>query len=138
MKQIVCTLLLAWSIVACHDMKVGYLEYEDAVYTEDTLVVKKVLDPVKDADRIKFEYNWVSLPIEGIRGTQPIFMSIHSVKTEEGDAEKFLAETNVRGNGTFDIPFENNIPTGVYSVTLKVENEDHWGLLPDIFTVVVK
>ena len=138
MRQFVYLLFVILIMVACHDMKVGFLEYENASYSEDTLIIKKELDPEEDADRIKFEYNWVSLPIEGIKGTQPIFMSIYSVKSDDGNIEKFLEETNVRGNGTFDVPFENEIPAGTYTVSLKVENEDHCGILRDIFIVIVQ
>lgn len=136
MRNIIVLLLVV--LYSCHDMKVGYLEYENAVYSKNEMVVKKVLDPIEDADRIQRKYNWVSLPIEGIMGTQPIFISIHSVKTEDGNVEKFLENVNVRGNGTFDVPFENDIPVGTYMITLKVENEDHYGILPDIFTIIVK
>lgn len=138
MKTIIYGLCIVLGLSACHEVKVGYLETENAVYKPDVLEVKKTLDPEEDYDRIEKKYNWISYPIDGIQGTYPMYMTIESVRTEgEGDVAKFLEETTVRGDGTFDIPFENEIPSGKYIVTLKVENEGYSAVLKDIFTVWV-
>lgn len=138
MRTILYCLVLILGLSACHEVKVGYLETENANYDPNILEVKKVLDPVEDADRIEKKYNWISYPIDGLLGTYPMYISIETVRTEEGgDAAKFIAEAKVRGDGTFDIPFENQIPEGKYIITLKVENEGYSALLPDIFTVWV-
>lgn len=136
MKRILCYLLLVLGLVGCHEVKVGYLETENANYDPNILEVKKILDPIEDADRIARKYNWISYPIDGIVGTQPMYMSIASVKEENGgDVQKFIEEVKVRGNGTFDVPFGHQIPEGKYIITLKVENEGYSALLPDIFTI---
>lgn len=138
MKKIIGCLLLILGLLGCHEVKVGYLETENANYNPNVLEVRKTLDPVIDADRIDKKYNWISYPIDGIVGTQPMYMSIASVKEENGgDVQKFLEEVKVRGNGTFDVPFDNQIPEGKYIITLKVENEGYSALLPDIFTIWV-
>ena len=138
MKTIIYSIFLLLSLTACHEVKVGFLETAEARYKPDVLEVKKVLDPVEDADRIARKFNWVSYPIDGVQGTYPMYMKIYAVRTEEsGDTAKFLAETKVRGDGTFDIPFDNEIPAGKYIVTLKVENEGYSAILTDIFTVWV-
>lgn len=138
MKTIIYSLLLTLGLIACQDVKVGYLETENAKYKPDILEVKKTLDPVEDADRIEKKYNWISYPIDGVQGTYPMYMTIHTVRTEGGgDVAKFLAEVKVRGDGTFDVPFENGIPVGKYIITLKVENEGYSAVLPDIFTIWV-
>ena len=83
-------------------------------------------------------YTWSLPPIEGVEGTQPIYITIRQVTTTDGDKVAFLKEVTVRGNGAFDIPVYNNIPAGTYQISLQVENEDYSDILEDIFTIVVK
>lgn len=137
MRMVYCIFLWVM-ITACNDVKVGYLLTENAKYDPDTLIVKKTLDPVIDADRMAKKYNWVTLPMDGIEGTQPILFTIHSVATEGGDVSQFLKDVKVRGNGTFDVSFNNVIPAGTYKITLKVENEGYSDILKDVFTIVVQ
>ncbi len=138
MMKIICVILTILFIYSCHDMSVGYLEYDHAKYSEDKMIVKKELNPEEDAEQIELKYHWVSLPIEGIIGTQPIFMELASVITDTGDVDIFMKEVSVRGNGTIDVPYDHHLPIGTYKVTLKVYNEDHAGMLYDIFTVIVE
>ena len=98
-------------VAACHDVKVGYLETGP---------------------------NWVSPPIQGVEGTQPIYYSIESIKTENGDLDKCLKEIKVRGDGTFDIPFRHSIPAGTYVISLRVKNEGYSKVVKEVFTFIVK
>ena len=125
---------------ACHDMKIGYLEVDAVKYDPNVMVVKKVLDPNdrEDADRIKYGSHWVSSEMQGLLGTEPIKIAIEQVKSEDGDVTRFLEETVVRGNGTFDIPLYTKIPVGTYVVSLQVSNEDHCHVIDSVFTVIVK
>ena len=109
------SIIICLALFSCHDVKVGYLETEAAQYNPNVLEVTKSQDANEPL-------HVVSPPIEGVEGTQPIY----------------ITEVTVRGNGAFDIPVYNNIPAGTYQISLQVENEDHSAILEDIFTIVVK
>ena len=130
MKYIL-SIIICLAQFSCHDVKVGYLETEAAQYNPNVLEVTKSQD-ANDPLHV------VSPPIEGVEGTQPIYITIRQVTTTDGDKVAFLKEVTVRGNGAFDIPVYNNIPAGTYQISLQVENEDYSDILEDIFTIVVK
>ncbi len=125
---------------ACHKMKIGYLEVDTVKYDPNTMIVKKVLDPNDwdDAQRIQDGSHWVSSEMQGLLGTQPIEMAIEHVDSDDGNVEKFLEETVVRGDGTFDIPLYTKIPQGTYIISLRISNEDHCHVVDSVFTVIVK
>lgn len=140
MKKYINLILLLLLIVGCNDMKVGYLDIEYATYDPAIMTVRKELDmdDEDDEDRFNNKAHWVSPAIQGVQGTTPMFMSIHEVRTEGGgDVAKFLEHSKVRGNGQFDVDFENDIPVGKYIITLKVVNEGYDAILTDIFTIEV-
>ena len=130
MKYIL-SIIICLALFSCHDVKVGYLETEAAQYNPNVLEVTKSQD-ANDPLHV------VSPLIEGVEGTQPIYITIRQVTTTDGDKVAFLKEITVRGNGAFDIPVFNNIPAGTYQISLQVENEDYSDILEDIFTIVVK
>lgn len=141
MKKYIYFVLLFIVAIGCNDMKVGYLETNEAVYKPNVLTVRKELDmnDWDDEDRAKWGAHWVSPAIQGILGTNPMMLTIHEVKTEGGgDVAAFLKYTTLRGNGQFDVDFENEIPVGKYIITIKVENEGYTSILKDIFTIEVK
>ena len=117
---------------ACHEVKVGYLETEGALYDPDTMEIKIITDKTETGP------HWISPPIQGVEGTQPICYTIEAVKTEDGDEVEFLKEIKVRGDGTFDIPFQHTIPAGSYVVSLRVRNEGYSKVIKDVFTFLVK
>ena len=130
MKYIVF-IIACLTLLSCHEVKVGFLETEAAQYNPNVLEITKTKDKNEPL-------HIVSPPIEGVEGTQPIYIKIHEVTTTDGNVEDFLKEVTVRGNGAFDVPLWNNIPAGKYVITLQVENEDHSATLKDIFTIVIK
>ena len=130
MKYIL-SIIICLALFSCHHVKVGYLATEAAQYNPNVLEVTKSQD-ANDPLHV------VSPPIEGVEGTQPIYITIRQVTTTDGDKVAFLKEVTVRGNGAFDIPVYNNIPAGTYQISLQVENEDYSDILEDIFTIVVK
>lgn len=126
--------------VSCNNMKPGYLEVQYAAYKPDVMTIRKELDMNNSKDKNRFDkkIHWVSSAIQGIDGTSPIYITIHSVRTDgAGDIAKFLKSTVLRGNGQFDVDFENEIPIGKYIVTIKVKNEGYTEILDDVFTVEV-
>ncbi|MEG2791996.1 MAG: hypothetical protein RSA98_10495, partial [Odoribacter sp.] len=98
-------------LTSCHKMDVGYLETDAAKYDPNELTVKKEPDPSEDWAQTDYGSNWVSAPLSGIDGTCPIRIEIFSVTSPDGgEVPAFLQQTDVRGDGTFDIPLNNTIP----------------------------
>ena len=100
MKYIL-SIIICLALFSCHDVKVGYLETEAAQYNPNVLEVTKSQD-ANDPLHV------VSPPIEGVEGTQPIYITIRQVTTTDGDKVAFLKEVTVRGNGAFGIPVYNH------------------------------
>ena len=138
MKYIYILLLTALAFTSCHKMDIGYLETWAAKYQEDQMTVRKTPDPYEDWAQVEYGSDWVSDPLEGVQGTNPRKITISSVVSPDGgNVETFLKEVTLRGDGTFTVPVENNIPLGTYVVSLSVSNEDHSHILKDIFTIIV-
>ena len=155
----------------CHDVTVGYLETESAVYDPDSLVIRKVLDdnpgepnplydiyiqlgftqeaiavmgiPARintgqDYERSMWGNPWVSVAIQGVLGTSPIYMEISNISTEDGEAEKLKECISVRGNGVIEVPLENEVPVGRYVISLNIHNEGYSNELKNCFTIIVE
>lgn len=60
-----------------------------------------------------------------VEGTRPIFVSIKSITTESGDAEKMWEVLNVSGDGTFSMPVYSDVPVGRYQISLTFTNEGY-------------
>ncbi len=105
-------------LVACNDVTVGYLETENAEYIPDNMEIPQIedLDEVVDALRIKNNAPWVTQPIQGIEGTDPIYSIEEVTATEGGDAMIFKQELRIIGNGSFYYPLEHKAPAGKYVV----------------------
>ncbi|MEI3419754.1 MAG: hypothetical protein V8R91_01090 [Butyricimonas faecihominis] len=65
MKQTSILISLLFVLLsACHEKTIRYLIAENAKYTIDTMIVRKTLDPVKHALRIKNNSPWVTLTMD--------------------------------------------------------------------------
>lgn len=91
-----------------------------------------------DYERVKYNIPWVSTPIEGVEGSEPIFCTIKSVTSAGGNAAKLLECLTVRGDGTLEVPLENDVPPGRYSISLNFTNEGWSKDVDDCFTIIVK
>jgi hypothetical protein len=144
MKKILlkgATLLLATLLASCGDRVVGYLDVTDAAYLPDSLEIPRLsdLDPVADATRLENDAPWVSLRIQGVLGTPPLYYAIESARERGGtDVAPFLDELSITGGGIFYFPLRHAAPPGEYTVSIRVYNEGHARVLPDIFTFIVK
>lgn len=139
MKRYWLLAILAYLLVACHKVPIGYLETENAVYVPDSLVIRLEPDPLKDYTRILYEADWVSTKIQGVLGTAPIIYSIIDVHAEEGgDAEAMKAVCTINGSGTFNIPFKHNVPVGRYIMSIKISNDGYAYEYRDAFTIIVE
>lgn len=137
------TIVVLTSLASCHDMPVGYLKVENAEYAPDTLVAYQEVDEWDS--HVTDNSPWTSYAIQGVAGTVPITYEFYDVKASEGgDATAFkkaIADGTIRLQGSLIQVFHNastSLPVGRYSISLKVQNEDHSAILTDIFTVIIK
>lgn len=133
------------ALMACQDVKIGYLRVENAEYYPDTIIIRTKLitaeenPKVNDQNRIDNNAPWVTNIISGLLGTEPLQYEFVSVKVSEGgDADLFAKEIVVRGCGQMQLPLKPTAPKGRYLVTLKVSNDGYSAVLPDIFTFIIE
>jgi hypothetical protein len=133
--------LAATLFFSCADRVTGYLDVANAEYIPDSLVIPRYadLDPIADATRIENNSPWVSLRIQGVLGTPPVYYSVASAReVNGGDTGKFLAGVSMIGGGIFYFPLQHETPPGRYIVSVRVHNEGHDMVIPDAFTFIVK
>lgn len=90
--------------------------------------------------QLKLDYKlpWVSAPIEGVLGTQPLLFTVINVKSDNMEAaEKFMEYIGVFGDGAIYVELDVNVPPGNYTVSLEIKNEGRSRILEDAFTFVV-
>lgn len=139
MKRYLLLAVLAFLLVACHKVPIGYLETENAVYVPDSLVIRLEPDPLKDYVRMLYKADWVSTKIQGVLGTAPIIYTIIDVRAEDGgDAEAMKAVCTINGSGTFDIPYEHQVPVGRYIMSIEIRNDGYAYEFRDAFTIIVE
>ncbi len=120
-------------------MKVGYLKADNAEYDPASVTVRKELDPIDDALRIKNDANWISPKVQGVLGTNPLSYELVDVTVSEGgDKNLFMQEVIVRGGGIIELPLHTKVPKGHYLVSLRVYNDDYSAELKDAFTFIVE
>ncbi|MDY4042777.1 MAG: hypothetical protein SOY65_03100 [Marinifilaceae bacterium] len=93
-----------------------------------------------DYVRWKTDMPWLSTKIQGVIGTEPMYIEIKDVTSSEGEAaaDAMRAVINVRGDGMISVPLDvSSIPLGTYEVSLTVYNEGYSKDLDDIFTIYV-
>ncbi len=131
--------ILVVALGACHEKTIGYLITENASYDPDTMVVRKTPDPVLDAVRIENASPWVSLQLQGYEGTDPIYFTIESVTSDQGEeaAATFMSELTIRGGGALQYPLKNNSVPGCYKVSIRLTNSGYSHVLKDAMTVIV-
>lgn len=89
-------------------------------------------------NKMKFRSPWVTSPIEGILGTEPMRYSIAGVKNENPEnAELFRQSLSIIGGGLMQVALDVKAPVGRYKVSILVENEGQKALLEDAFTFIV-
>lgn len=131
-------MILFFVLTACHKPTVGFLQAGNAVYVPDTMVVRKVLNPVDDAYRIANNAPWVSPKLQGLAGTAPISYEIVDVTSTDGDATLFRNLVTIRGGGRMEFPLKSVIPAGRYVVSVRVSNEGYSSVVENAFTFIVK
>lgn len=91
--------------------------------------------------RWKLDMPWLSTKIQGVLGTQPMYIEIKDVVSESGDeagAAAMRKLLTVRGDGMFTLPLEiSSIPVGRYKISLNIHNEGYSQDVNDVFTIIV-
>lgn len=127
----------------CED-RTGYLDAGHAHYVPDTLSVKAVLEPEKDADdarRAEFRIPWQSPVIQGVEGTNPRAYRVFRVEDGEGERVDDVAAAQFRMgvNGIIELPWNHTVPPGRYRIGLEISNMDgkNKAFFPALFTFIV-
>lgn len=94
-----------------------------------------------DYIRWKLDMPWLSTKIQGVLGTQPMYMEIKDVVSESGDeagAAAMRELLTVRGDGMLILPIDvSSIPVGRYKVSLNIYNEGYSQNVENVFTIIV-
>ncbi|MEQ2978089.1 hypothetical protein AAAX96_15820 [Butyricimonas faecihominis] len=90
-------------------------------------------------NRDKYNIPWVTAPLEGVLGTEPLSYSIARVRNENPEsAELFRQALSIMGGGRIHVALDVKAPAGVYVVSIILENEGQHRLLEDIYTFIVE
>lgn len=140
--MIMVAFLLVCGWWGCHDITVGYLRTDNALYLPDSMEVRRVLDPNRTPDKVMITSgaDWASNQISGVDGTDPITYEITGVKASEGgDADLFMEQVRIIGGGRFYFPSKDiKAPNGRYTLSIRVSNPGYSAELEDIFTIIIK
>lgn len=106
---------------------------------EEWGIPKWVIVNGEDFDRNRLETPWSSTKIQGVEGTQQIYVTISKVTTDSGNVGTMLKLLTVRGDGTLQLPTHiNDLPAGRYVISLDFTNEGYSKNVNDCFTIIVK
>lgn len=90
-------------------------------------------------NRDKYNIPWVTAPLEGVLGTEPLSYSIARVENEDpGNAELFRQALSIMGGGRIHVALDVKAPVGVYVVSILLENEGQHRLLENVYTFIVE
>lgn len=92
----------------------------------------------EDYFRNKYNVPWVTTPIQGLDGTNPIRVAVKSVATDIGNADKLKEYITIRGDGTMTIPAKTDLSVGEYKVSLDFTNESYSKSIENAFTFFVR
>lgn len=99
-------------------------------YTEQFLNANGIFPTQKefsnqdDYNRHKFKTPWTTTPIQGLKGTAPIKVSVKSIYPESPDARRLKEIIEIRGSsGVLTIPADHGIAPGTYNISLNFKNE---------------
>ncbi len=141
MKKFFILVVFLAGFYACHhEYRYGYLKTDNIEYYPDSLEVVANTN-CNDIIHTKYGVPWASVPIQGVAGTPPIFFSIKSISSENGEGEKMKKYLKIRGDGVFYLyPFDtyNDIPVGEYRISIIIENDNDRREFDNVFKIIVK
>lgn len=107
----------------------------------ETPVSPTIRVPNNDPDfqRHQFRIPWITIPIQGLRGTFPLLITVNHVTSTSPDAEKLKQMIHVRGSsGIMEIPFDHGLAPGRYVISLRFSNEGWVKDMDNAFTFIVE
>lgn len=135
MKRIFAILLILITAFSCNDVKVGYLETQDAEYVPNEMTLDRSTVP---DFRVEENIPWITTQIQGVQGTLPIFYGVGNIAGQDAASVNELKSTlKVRGDGTFEIPLNNTLKSGKYYLGLKIYNEDHVHYKDSVYSIII-
>lgn len=141
--SLLAVLLFAALFGSCTDIKVGYLDTQNAVFAPDSVVVYHLPDTT--SLRYRNQAPYVSTLMQGVSGTAPINYELVGVSASEGgDSAVFVQLAGEKRitmqGGTLWVWQDavNRLPLGKYVISVKVTNEDHEQIIPHCLTIIVK
>lgn len=136
-------LFLAALFGSCTDIKVGYLDTKNAVFSPDSVVVYHLPDTT--SLRYRNQAPYVSTLMQGVSGTAPINYELVGVSASEGgDSAVFVqlaSEKRISMQGGTLWVWQDaaeRLPLGKYVISVKVTNEDHEQTVSHCLTIIVK
>lgn len=92
----------------------------------------------KHENIIQYKIPWMTLPIEGVLGTEPMSYSITEVKNENPENARLFRESlSIIGGGRMYVAQDVEAPVGTYVVSISIKNEGQFTILEDVFTFIV-
>lgn len=91
--------------------------------------------------RITDTIPWTSSPIDGVAGTEPLIYSIERIKGDDvGKTAIFSKYLTIMGGGRFVLYWskEEQLPAGVYTVTIRITNEGYSRTFDNVMTYIVE
>lgn len=92
----------------------------------------------EDYYRVKWDQPYVSTAIEGVEGTDQIYVSLKSIDTDTGDIERLRNCIHIWGDGRIQVPLHHDVPAGRYVISLNFSNEGYSKDVDNCFTIIVK
>lgn len=136
-------LFLAALFGSCTDIKVGYLDTKNAVFSPDSVVVYHLPDTT--SLRYRNQAPYVSTLMQGVSGTAPINYELVGVSASEGGDSTVFAQLASEKRicmqgGTLWVwqDAAERLPLGKYVISVKVTNEDHEQTVSHCLTIIVK
>lgn len=106
---------------------------------EEMGISYKIIVHGEDYDRDRLQLPWASTTIQGVEGTQPLYVTISKVITDAGNVDSMLKLLTVRGDGTLQLPaYVGELPAGRYVISLNFKNEGYSKDVDNCFTIIVK
>lgn len=110
------------TVQECYDDMFGFPKYD---YSEDYY-------------RWRLDIPWLSTKIQGVKGTQPLYVEIKDVTSADGEADALRQVLTVRGDGMLTVPLDvSAIPNGRYEISLRIYNEGYSNDVDKVFTIIV-
>lgn len=93
----------------------------------------------EDYNRNQFKVPWITIPIQGLRGTFPLEITVSKIIPASPEADKLRQQITVRGaSGIMQIPLNHGVKPGRYTLSLRFSNEGWVKEKENVFTFIIE